>query len=70
MLRQLKDIFFKKLGRKQKDPLNIHVMGKLSYIMLGKSIPLKYKDPWNPIMTIQINGVDIPNVLEYIWGID
>jgi hypothetical protein len=38
-------------------------MGKLSNIMLGNSIPVKYGDPGNPILTIQINGVNIPNVL-------
>ena len=38
-------------------------MGKLSDIMLGKSIPIKYEDLENPIFTVQINGVDIPNVL-------
>ena len=43
----------KKPGRKPKDPLTIHVMGKLSDIMLGKSIPVKYGDPGNPILTIQ-----------------
>lgn len=38
-------------------------MGKLSDIMLGKSIPIKYGDPGNLILIVQINGVDIPNVL-------
>eukprot|EP00253_Pinus_taeda_P025319 PITA_25319 len=32
--------------------------------MLGNSIPVKYGDPRNPILTVEINGVDIPNVLE------
>eukprot|EP00253_Pinus_taeda_P004085 PITA_04085 len=54
---------FKKPGRKPKDSLIIHVMGKISYIMLGKSIPVKYGDPGNLILTGKINGVDIPNVL-------
>lgn len=44
----------KKLGMKLKDPLTIHVMGKLSDIMLWKSIPVKYRDPGNPILTVQI----------------
>lgn len=38
-------------------------MGKLSNIMLGNSILVKYGDPGNPVLTIQINGFDIPNVL-------
>jgi len=53
----------KKPGKKTKGPLNIHVMGKLSDIMLLKSVPVKYVDPGNPILIVQINGVKIPNVL-------
>jgi len=53
----------KKPRKKTKDPLTIHVMGKLSNIMLGKSIPVKYGDLGNPILTVKINGVDISIVL-------
>lgn len=59
----IKEYFSKKPGRKLKDPLTIHVIGKLSYIMLGKSIPIKYEDLGNLILTVHINGFDIPNVL-------
>ena len=54
----------KKPGKKKKDLITIHVMGKLSEIMLGKSILVKYGDLGNPILTVQINRVDILNV----WG--
>ena len=30
---------------------------------MGKSIPMKYGYPDNPVLTVQINGVEIPNVL-------
>jgi hypothetical protein len=59
----LREYFSKKYAKKSKDPLTIHVMGKLSYFMTGKSMPKKYGDPRDPILTIQINGVQILNVL-------
>ena len=59
----LKEYCSKKLGRKPKDPLTMHVMGRLSDIMLGKIMHVKYGDPGNPILTVKINGIEIPNVL-------
>jgi len=53
----------KKLRKKSRDPLTIHVMGKLSDFMMGKAMLVKYRDPRNPILIVQINGVEIPNVL-------
>ena len=53
----LREYCSKKSAKKSKDPLTIHVMGKLSYFMTGKSMPKKYGDPRNPILTVQINGV-------------
>ena len=31
--------------------------------MLGKTTPIKYRDPENPIIIVQVSGIDIPNVL-------
>ena len=59
----LREYCSKKPAKKTKDPLTIHVMGKLSDFMMGKSIPVKYGDPGNPVLIVQINGVEIPNVL-------
>jgi len=56
----------KRPGKKTKDPLTIHVMGRLFNIMLGKAMPVKYGDLGNPILIVQINGVDIPNVGVYL----
>ena len=53
----LREYYSKKPAKKSKDPLTIHVMGKLSNFMTGKSMPEKYGDPGNPILTVQINGV-------------
>ena len=49
--------------KKSREPLTIHVMGKLLDFMMGKVMPVKYGDLRNPILTVKINGVEIPNVL-------
>lgn len=59
----LREYCSKKPAKKSKGPLTIHVMGKLSNFMMGKSMPEIYGDPRNPILIVQINGVEIPNVL-------
>ena len=50
--KKFKESCSKKPGKKSRDPLTIHVMGKLSDITLGNSIPVKYDDPGNPILTV------------------
>jgi len=59
----LREYCSKKPTKKTKDPLTIHVTGKLSDFIMGKSMLVKYGDMGNPILTVQINGVEIPNVL-------
>jgi len=59
----LREYCAKKPKRKSRDLLTIHVMGKLSDFMIGRSMPVKYGDLGNPILTVHINGVEIPNVL-------
>ena len=59
----LMEYFSKKPAKKTKDTLTIHVMGKLLDFMMGKSMSVKYGDPGNPILTVQIKKVEIPNVL-------
>ena len=59
----LREYCVKKPKKKSRDPLTIHVMGKLSDFMMGRSMPVKYEDPGNPILTVHINGVEIQNVL-------
>jgi len=54
----LREYCAKNPRKKSRDPLTIHVMRKLSYFM-----PVKYGDLGNPILAVQINGVEIPNVL-------
>ena len=50
--KNLKYYCSKKPGKKPRDPLTIHVMGRLSDIMLGKTMPVKYGDPGNPILIV------------------
>ena len=41
----------------------VHVVGALSDLLLGKETPVKYEDPWNPIITIEISGHSFSNAL-------
>lgn len=59
----IKELYKRKHVRKPKDPPTIHVIGKLVDLMLGKTILPKYEDPGNPVVTVLINNVSIPNTL-------
>ena len=48
----LKEYYSKKQGRKTKDPLTIHVVGRLSDIVLGKIKPVKYEGLGNLILVV------------------
>jgi hypothetical protein len=51
----------KKPGRKKKEPLLIQVVGQLSEFI--SEMPYKYNDPGNLVITIEINGISLPNTL-------
>jgi hypothetical protein len=57
----IRDLCIKKLGRKKKEPPLIHVVGQLSELIY--EMPYKYNDPGNPVVTIEINGISLPNTL-------
>ncbi|XP_059066774.1 uncharacterized protein LOC131857973 [Cryptomeria japonica] len=59
----IREACLKKLGRKKKDLAIVHVMGKLTNVMLGKLILPKYSDPGSPIVAIMINGIMVQNDL-------
>lgn len=59
----IKELCIKKSMRKKKTTATVHVVGTLSYLLLGKETPVKYEDPGNPIVTVQINGHSFPNAL-------
>ena len=50
-------------GRRRKYIKRIQLVGKISYIMLGKMTIQKYLDPGSPIIKIHINGTKITNTL-------
>ena len=59
----IKEACIKQPGRKKKDPNTIHVLGRLSNLMLSKVSMPKYLDPRSLVVTIFINGTQIQNVL-------
>jgi hypothetical protein len=59
----IKELCGKKPRRKTKNPSTVHVVGTLSDLILGKQEPVKYTDPGNPVVTVQIQGCFFPNTL-------
>eukprot|EP00253_Pinus_taeda_P002518 PITA_02518 len=59
----IKELCVRKPVRKVKTSPTIHVVGTLSDLLLGEETPMKYKDPRNPIVTVQIYGCSFPNTL-------
>lgn len=46
-----------------KDPPIVHMIGKLTDLMIGKVVTTKYMDHGIPIVDIYINQVHMPNTL-------
>jgi hypothetical protein len=59
----VRELCIRKIGRKLKDPLTVHVAGDFSELMLGKTPPIKYGDPGNLTVTVKIGQTSIPHVL-------
>ena len=59
----MRDLCFKNPRRKPRDPANIHVMGKLSDLMIDQPLLTKYNDPRNPTVTIHIDNQPTTNNL-------
>jgi len=57
----VRDLCIKKPRRKRKEPSVIQVVGQLSEFIT--EMPSKYSDLGNPVVTIEINGVFLPNTL-------
>jgi hypothetical protein len=57
----IRDLCIKKLGRKKKEPPLVQVVGQLSEFI--SEMPYKYNDPGNPVVSIEINGISLPNTL-------
>eukprot|EP00253_Pinus_taeda_P028345 PITA_28345 len=59
----IKGLCVNKPTRKEKISPTIHVVGTLSNLLFGGETPIKYEDPGNPIVTVQIYGHSFPNTL-------
>jgi len=63
LAKTIKELSFKRPGRKLKDTRRIHLVGNIVDIMMGKITMQKYVDPGSPIVKTHINGIEIPNTL-------
>jgi hypothetical protein len=61
--KMIKELCGKNPLRKTKNPSIVQVVGILSNLILGKHEPVKYTDPGNPVVTVQIQGYLFPNTL-------
>jgi hypothetical protein len=62
-VKTVRDLCIKRLGRKPRDPLTVHIVGEFSELMLDKTPPIKYGDLGNPTVTFKIGQTFIPHVL-------
>ena len=53
----------KKPRRKRIEVKGIQLVGKIAYVMMGKTKIQKYLDLGSPIVKTHINGIEIPNTL-------
>eukprot|EP00253_Pinus_taeda_P004093 PITA_04093 len=61
--RTVRDIFVRKPGRKAKEPFTVHVIGELTALMTEKDPPVKYGDPGNPTLIVQVGKTFVSKVL-------
>ena len=59
----IKELCIKHPGKKQKDPLTIHVIGEMSECMMGQSRITKYMNLGAPVVSVIINNIAIENTL-------
>eukprot|EP00253_Pinus_taeda_P008534 PITA_08534 len=59
----IKELCIKRLRRNTIDNPRVQVVGTLSDLLSGKETPIKYEDPGNPIVTVQIYGQTLTNAL-------
>ena len=65
-VKTIRDLCVRKPGRNPRDPPTVHVIGKISELIMGKTLLDTYDDPGNPTVTVQIGKTQIPNVLVYL----
>ena len=59
----IKELCIKKPKRRTTTNPTVQVVGTLSDLLSGMETPIKYEDPGNLIVTVQINGKSFPNAL-------
>ena len=59
----IKELCIKHLGKKQKYPFTIHVIGEMSEYMSDQSQIAKYTNPGALVVTVIINNTSIDNIL-------
>eukprot|EP00253_Pinus_taeda_P025356 PITA_25356 len=59
----IKELCIKRLRRNTIDNPIVQVFGTLSELLSGNETPIKYEDPGNPIVTVQIYGQTLTNAL-------
>eukprot|EP00253_Pinus_taeda_P017765 PITA_17765 len=59
----IKELCIKRPRRNVIDNPRVQVVGTLSDLLSGKETPIKYEDPGNPIVTVQIYGQTLTNAL-------
>ena len=59
----IKELCIKKSRRNTNTNPRVQVVGTLSDLLSGKETPIKYEDPGNPIVTVQIYGQTLTNAL-------
>eukprot|EP00253_Pinus_taeda_P008877 PITA_08877 len=59
----IKELCIKKSRRNANTNPRVQVVGTLSDLLSGKEAPIKYEDPKNPIVTVQIYGQTLTNAL-------
>ena len=62
-LKAVQELYLRKPGIKRKDPQTIHVMGKLTDLIMGGVLTAKYSDPSSPLVNVKINNILINNTL-------
>jgi len=59
----IKELCIKKPKRRTTTNPTVQIVGTLSDLLSGMETPIKYEDPGNHIVTVQINGQSFPNNL-------
>ena len=63
----VRELFLNKVGRKNKDPQIVHVVGQFVDLMLGKYFTTKYSYKVILVIDVYINNICISNTLINLW---